>query len=98
MRFFLIPIFNFLYHDRSNRILTNPINLSILNNLSFSKPKFTEDVDPSAKILVWTEQGIGDEVIFLGLIPEVLAQSESVTVYVDKRLFALCKRSMIGAL
>ena len=44
-----IPIFNFLYHDRSNRILTNPINLSILNNLSFSKPKFKNF--PSLKVL-----------------------------------------------
>ena len=44
-----IPIFNFLYHNRSNRILTNPINLSILNNLSFSKPKFKNF--PSLKVL-----------------------------------------------
>ena len=45
-------------------------------------------------IVVWREQGIGDELIFLGLVPEACALSKSVSVYVDKRLIPLCERSM----
>ena len=44
-----IPIFNFLYHDRSNKIKTNPINLSLLNNLSLSNPSVK--MFPSLKVL-----------------------------------------------
>jgi ADP-heptose:LPS heptosyltransferase len=53
--------------------------------------------ETSKKILIFKEQGIGDEIIFLGLIPEVIEKSEMVTVFVDKRLIALCRRSMLGA-
>ena len=31
---------------------------------NFSKPKFLPGIDKNAKILVWSEQGIGDEVLF----------------------------------
>ena len=44
-----IPIFNFLYHDRSNKIKTNPINLSLLNDLSLFKPSVK--MFPSLKVL-----------------------------------------------
>ena len=44
-----IPIFNFLYHDRSNKIKSNPINLSLLNNLSLFKPSIKKF--PSLKVL-----------------------------------------------
>ena len=45
-------------------------------------------------IVLWREQGIGDELIFLGLVPEAYALSKSVSVYIDKRLIPLCERSM----
>ena len=44
-----IPIFNFLYHDRSNKIKSDPINISLFNNLSFSKPNTNSF--PSLKVL-----------------------------------------------
>ena len=48
------------------------------------------------RVAIWKEQGIGDEIIFLSLIPEVKGMCGSLSVYVDPRLHALCKRSMPG--
>ena len=45
-------------------------------------------------VALWREQGIGDDVIFLGLIPEVRDMCASLSVYVDQRLIPLCERSM----
>ena len=44
-----IPIFNFFYHDRSKKIFSKPINLTLLNNLSFSQPNIKNF--PSLKVL-----------------------------------------------
>ena len=61
---------------------------------TFSKPKFTEDVDPSAKILVWTEQGIGDEVLFTSSLedfkkeyPNLIFETHPKTLEIMKNSF-----------
>lgn len=46
-----------------------------------------------SKVLIWTEQGIGDAVMFLSLIPEIMARSECVGVFTDKRLHSILARS-----
>ena len=46
------------------------------------------------RVVLWKEQGIGDQIIFLGLVPEVKEMCETLSVYVDPRLQALCKRAM----
>ena len=43
---------------------------------------------------LWREQGIGDETICLSLVPEVREMCDTLSVYVDPRLQALCKRAM----
>ena len=48
------------------------------------------------RVSLWKEQGIGDEIIFLGLIPEAKERSQSLAVYIDPRLVPLCERSMPG--
>ena len=45
-------------------------------------------------VVVWQEQGIGDQIIFLSLLPEVKEMCSRLSVYVDPRLHALCKRTM----
>jgi hypothetical protein len=45
-------------------------------------------------VALWREQGIGDEMAFLSLIPEVRDMCASLSVYVDRRLIPLCERSM----
>ena len=46
------------------------------------------------RVSVWKEQGIGDDIIFLSLIPEVKEMCASLSVYVDPRLQSLCRRAM----
>ena len=48
------------------------------------------------RVVLWKEQGIGDDIIFLSLVPEVKEMCDVVSVYVDPRLQALCKRAMPG--
>ena len=45
-------------------------------------------------VALWREQGIGDEIIFLSLVPEVKEMCSSLSVYVDPRLQDLCKHAM----
>ena len=45
-------------------------------------------------VALWREQGIGDDIIFLSLVPEVKEMCNTLSVYIDPRLQALCKRAM----
>ena len=47
-------------------------------------------------VLLWGEQGIGDDIIFLGLVPEAYEAGKDMTVLIDPRLIAMCERSMPG--
>ena len=46
------------------------------------------------RVILWKEQGIGDDIIFLSLVPEVKKMCSSLSVYVDPRLLPLCRRAM----
>ena len=46
------------------------------------------------RVVLWKEQGIGDQIIFLSLVKEVKAMCSSLSVYVDPRLASLCRRAM----
>jgi len=46
------------------------------------------------RVALWREQGVGDEIICLSLVSEVKEMCSSLSVYVDPRLQALCKRAM----
>ena len=45
------------------------------------------------RVLVWGEQGIGDEIMFSSIIPDIYAASSQVLVQCDKRLIPLFERS-----
>ena len=45
-------------------------------------------------VVIWKEQGIGDQVIFLSSMSEVRDMCASLSVYVDPRLQPLCRRAM----
>ena len=48
-------------------------------------------------VFLWREQGIGDDIIFLGLVPEAYESAgKAMTVSIDPRLVAICERSMPG--
>jgi len=50
----------------------------------------------AARLLVWGEQGVGDEIIYAGMIPELAATPLAVTLECDPRLVSLFARSFEG--
>nr|WP_211112341.1 tetratricopeptide repeat protein [Azospirillum soli] len=50
------------------------------------------------RLLVWREQGIGDEIMFADCLPQVIARAASVTVECDRRLVPLFARSFPAAI
>lgn len=48
-------------------------------------------------ILIWGEQGLGDEILYAGLINDVIAMTQSVAIEVEPRLVPLFLRSFPGA-
>ena len=47
----------------------------------------------NSKILVWKEQGIGDEIMLFSMLAELRLVSKKIIVYCDKRLIPLLSRS-----
>ena len=45
------------------------------------------------KVLLWAEQGIGDEIMFASVIPDLYGSCSKLIVKIDKRLIALFRRS-----
>jgi ADP-heptose:LPS heptosyltransferase len=44
-------------------------------------------------LFIWSEQGVGDQIIYLSLLPEVLKEGKKVTVMCDARLHPILARS-----
>ncbi len=60
--------------------------------LQTSKPEWVPGT--LGRLLVWPEQGVGDEIMFAGLIPDLLDNHEDVTLAADPRLHGLLGRSL----
>ncbi|MBY0511388.1 MAG: tetratricopeptide repeat protein, partial [Rhodospirillaceae bacterium] len=61
----------------------------------FPYPAWQGECDPGG-IVVWGEQGIGDRVLYAGMIPDLLAQGHRVVMETDVRLRTLFERSFPG--
>jgi len=48
-------------------------------------------------VLVWSEQGIGDEIMFANALPDVIAEARHVTIECNQRLVPLYRRSFPSA-
>lgn len=48
------------------------------------------------RLLIWREQGLGDEIMWLGLVPALLARGAQLIVECDARLMGLVARSFSG--
>ncbi|MFA5238946.1 MAG: tetratricopeptide repeat protein [Phycisphaerae bacterium] len=59
----------------------------------FPQQWWNGSVDDVGKLLIWGEQGVGDEVQFSGLIRHVVAKGINVIVECDRRLCGLLQRS-----
>jgi tetratricopeptide (TPR) repeat protein len=65
-----------------------------LESTRFSHPRWAGQDLAGRRLLVWGEQGIGDELAFFGILPEVLERGARCTVECDPRLVPLLRRSL----
>lgn len=64
--------------------------------LDLAAPVFNAE-EPAGPVFIWSEQGIGDEVMFSSLIPEFMVRFEvEVILQVDSRLEGIANRSLPG--
>lgn len=61
--------------------------------LAVAKPLVRTGSSVSGRILVWAEQGLGDELMFGSLLNEFVSRSDSLLVQLDRRLLPLFRRS-----
>jgi tetratricopeptide (TPR) repeat protein len=60
----------------------------------FKVPAFSEaDFGKGHRVALWTEQGLGDELLFSTLVAELAARGESFALEVDRRLVAPFRRA-----
>ena len=60
---------------------------------AYSQPRWTGEKLASGQLLIWGEQGIGDEIIFAGLVLEAVRRGNRCVLSCDKRLQPLFARS-----
>lgn len=60
-------------------------------------PKWDGSPPAGKRMLIWDEQGVGDKLLFAGLIPELLAVGAECVIETDPRLVGLFERSFAGA-
>ena len=61
----------------------------------FRIPRLEERKD-AKRVAVWREQGVGDQILYSTLLPELARRGTSVSVEVDKRLVAAYRRAHPG--
>jgi len=59
----------------------------------YPQPLWTGEELASGRLLIWGEQGVGDEIMFAGLIPEVIRGGNRCVLECDRRLQPLFARS-----
>jgi tetratricopeptide (TPR) repeat protein len=63
---------------------------------AYSEPLWRGEPVTAGKVLVWGEQGVGDEIMFAGLIPDAVRTGTELVVECDRRLVPLFRRSFPG--
>ena len=64
-------------------------NFNLVKNNLFNNLK----IDPNDKLLVLREQGIGEEILFSSIYPDIISKFENVKIEADKRLVSIFNRS-----
>lgn len=62
----------------------------------FAFPRWRGETVKGKRVLLWSEQGIGDKLLFAGLLPEFIALGAEVTIEIEERLVQLFHRSFPG--
>jgi thioredoxin-like negative regulator of GroEL len=60
---------------------------------AYPQPLWTGEKLASGRLLIWGEQGVGDEIMFAGLLPDVIRTGNRCILECDARLQALFARS-----
>tara|TARA_B110000438_G_scaffold296463_1_gene341206 strand:+ start:2411 stop:5467 length:3057 start_codon:yes stop_codon:yes gene_type:complete len=76
-----------------NRLRQSTANISYAR---FPHKNWQGESLAGAHVLVWTEQGVGEELLVSTLIPELTALAQSVTLLCSSRMVQLFKRSFLG--
>lgn len=63
---------------------------------SFDVPRWTPDLSQGNRVLIWREQGIGDELIFLTCLSSFINLGFTPIIECDKRLVNILQRSFPG--
>jgi tetratricopeptide (TPR) repeat protein len=65
-----------------------------LNRLDSTKPKHDDlHIYTDKKILVWAEQGLGDQILYAGMLDQLLDRAPLSQILLDKRLIPILRRS-----
>jgi tetratricopeptide (TPR) repeat protein len=59
----------------------------------YPQPYWNGEPLASGRLLIWGEQGIGDEIMFAGLLPDIIRSGTSLALECDRRLAPLFARS-----
>jgi tetratricopeptide (TPR) repeat protein len=62
----------------------------------YPQPLWTGEKLSSGRLLIWREQGVGDEIMFAGLLPDVIRTGNRCVLDCDARLKTLFARSFRG--
>jgi Tfp pilus assembly protein PilF len=62
----------------------------------YARPLWTGEKIDSGRVLIWGEQGVGDEIMFAGLIPDAIRTGNRFVLDCDSRLQPLFARSFSG--
>jgi Flp pilus assembly protein TadD len=68
-------------------------NLPSVTRRKFGLPEWTGTADRGGAVLVYAEQGLGDQIMFASCLPDALARAGRLVVECDPRLQALFQRS-----
>lgn len=70
-----------------------PLNKGRQPDRKFIVPMWSGELGSQKSLLVWGEQGIGDEILFMSLLRDLSSKSIQVIIECDKRLVNIVKRS-----
>jgi len=62
-------------------------------NRSFMVPRWTPDLTKDKPVLIWREQGIGDEILFLTCLRDFIESGFTPIIETDERLISIYQRS-----